>query len=380
MSFAEQQIARLKAGVFQRASPPNRSATSVGMNVAGAWAPMLDAALANPVGGALPAARRIVVVISDRTRDEPRAEFLAAIERRFPLAELFVLIASGTHGPDPGALPREFAHLSARAHDARDLGLLVSLGETSRGTLVRLARELVDADLVLCTGRIRPHYFAGYSGGVKGVFPGLAFREDILKNHLLKAEPGARLGSLDGNPCRADMEQAALALGGRLRVLNVLSDVDGRPVEAICGHPVEAHRALCAQARAVFRVCVTPARVLVLADQQPLTSSLYQASKMLAVAELGVLPGGTVILVAECSEGTGPLDRVNSGIFELGLRPRLPQGVDVRLVSELPESLVTQTYAGFASSLESELERLGVTQAEPASLVWRAGECVPERA
>ncbi|MGE0326305.1 MAG: lactate racemase domain-containing protein [Polyangiaceae bacterium] len=381
LSFAEQQIGRLKEGVFRRASPPNLSAGAVErINAAVDWAPLLAAALANPVGEPFPDARRIVVVISDRTRDEPRAEFLAAIERRFPRAELCVLIASGTHGPDPGALPREFAHLSARAHDASELGMLVRLGQTQRGTPVRVARELADADLVFCTGRIRPHYFAGYSGGVKGVFPGLAFREDILKNHLLKAEPGARLGSLDENPCRADMEQAALLLGARLCVLNVLADVDGRPVSAVAGHPVDAHRALCAEARAVFGVPLEPARVLVLADQPPLTCSLYQASKMLAVAELGVLPGGTVILVAECNEGTGPLERVNSGIFELGLRPRLPTGVDVRLVSELPESVVTQTYAAFAPSLESEFARLQVTESEPASLVWRAGECVPERA
>lgn len=343
-----------------------------------AWAPLLEQALAAPLEGALPDARRIVVVISDSTRDEPRAEFLRAVERRFPVAELRVLIASGTHTPDVGALPPEFAHLAARAHDSTDASMLRSFGVTRRGTRVRLARELGEADLVLCTGRIRPHYFAGYSAGVKGVFPGCAFREDILANHLLKAEPGARLGILSGNPCREDMEEAALMLGDRLRVLNVLADVEGRPIAAVCGHPLRAHRALAARAREVFGVKLTRARVLVVADRPPLSESLYQASKMLAVAELGVLPRGTVVLVADCARGTGPLLRVNQGIFELGLRPRLPEGVQVRLVSRLSEGEVKRTYAGFAPNLAAELARLHVDRHEPASLVWRAGECVPE--
>lgn len=373
-SFAELQIAGLPGETFRRVSPPTQAGEPR------PWAPLLEAALEAPIGGPLPNPSRIVVVISDRSREEPRAELLAAIERRFPRAELLVVIASGTHEPDPGALPEAFERLPSRAHDARDLGAMTLLGETRRGTPVRLARELVEAELVLCTGRIRPHYFAGYSGGVKGVFPGCAFREDILKNHLLKAEPGARLGVLEENPCRADMEEAALLLGERLRVLNVLADVDGRPVAAACGHPVLAHRVLAARAQELFRVSLRPSRVLVVADRPPLSQSLYQASKMLAVAELGVLPYGTVILVADCAQGTGPLDRVNSGIFELGLKPRLPEGVDVRLVSELSEVVIQRTYAGFAASLAAEFERLAVTSADPATVVWRAGECVPELA
>lgn len=62
---------------------------------------------------------------------------------------------------------------------------------------------------MITTGRIRPHYFAGFSGGAKGIFPGCGHAVDIRQNHLLKADPSARLGRLDDNRCRLDIEDAA---------------------------------------------------------------------------------------------------------------------------------------------------------------------------
>jgi nickel-dependent lactate racemase len=242
---------------------------------------------------------------------------------------------------------------------------------------VRIQRAIAEADLVVSTGRIRPHYFAGWSGGVKSVFPGCAHADDALENHRLKSLPNARLGHTDDNPCRLDMEEAALFVPGKLHVLNVVSDVEGTSVAAIAGHPVLAHRALVEQARPLFEVKAPRTALVVVADRPPVTSSLYQASKLVPPAGELLIPGGSVIVVAECNEGTGPLDRVNHGIYEIGLKPQLPVEHRVVLVSELPETVVEQTYATHAPSLRaalaSERKRLGV---ERAVCLWRAGECV----
>lgn len=346
---------------------------------ASSWSPLLSAALDAPVASpSLESLQgRVVIVISDATRDEPREAFLDALLPRLGAQRVTLLVASGTHQPRPMALAEKFRAVPMRVHDARDESQLCLLGVTSRGTPIRLARELIEADHVISTGRLRPHYFAGFSGGVKGVFPGCAGHAEILRNHMLKAEADARLGSVERNPCRADMEEAAGVLGPRLLILNALADVEGAPVAAAFGDPIAAHRRLAARAQALFGVPLKPRRVLVLADQPPLSSSLYQASKMLAVAEHAVLPGGIIIMLAECDAGTGPLERVNQGIFELGLRPRLPRGVRVRLVSTLDAAEVQRTYAGPARSLGSELSAAGVSETDPALLVWRAGECIP---
>jgi len=242
-----------------------------------------------------------------------------------------------------------------------------------------LLRELVDADLVVCTGRLRPHYFAGWSGGLKSVFPGCAAAQDALANHRLKADSSARLGRVEGNVCRQDMEEAALLLPTPVFLLNVLCDVDGTPVDASAGDPVAAHRALAPAARERFVVRAPRAPVVVVADRPPVSSSLYQASKLLPPAGAILEDGGVVIVVADCSLGTGPLARVNEGIYELGVRPQLPARHRVVLVSELPDETARTTYAepapGLGAAIEDAFLRTG---SERAVVLWRAGEMVCE--
>ena len=93
-------------------------------------------------------------------------------------------IATGTHGParlDMLELPRSSAITSGSVvnHDGHRGIDLVDLGVTTRGTRVRVHRCLVEADLIIATGCIRPHYFAGFGAGVKALFPGLGFATDI---------------------------------------------------------------------------------------------------------------------------------------------------------------------------------------------------------
>jgi nickel-dependent lactate racemase len=240
-----------------------------------------------------------------------------------------------------------------------------------------LLRELVEADMVVLLGRVRPHYFAGFSGGVKALFPGCAYAEDVLENHRLKADPSARLGQTATNRCRLDMEAAAALAGPKLHLLNVLCDCEGTPVAAAAGHPVSAHRALAAEAQAVFAVQAPRSSIVIVADRPPVTRSLYQASKLLPAAAPLLEPGGTAILVAECDLGIGPIERVNEGIYRLGIAPLLPARHRVVLVSELSPAVVRESYAEPASDLASALAEAQASHpAARAVVVWRAGECI----
>ena len=83
-----------------------------------------------------------------------------------------------------------------------------SLGRTSRGTPVLVHRPVAEADVRVCLGGIEYHYFAGFSGGVKALVPGVCAVETIRHNHSMMVEPGATIGQLDGNPVREDIEEA----------------------------------------------------------------------------------------------------------------------------------------------------------------------------
>lgn len=372
-SFGERALAALPPGAVSLYTPaPVRRAQSA--------LELCRAALREPVDG-LPleslaaAARRIVVIVSDATREEPRAEMLTALRESLAWQRVTLVVASGTHQASDAVIPAEFRRCPVVVFGADTE--CVELGVTLRGTPVALARVLVEADLVVATGRLRPHYFAGYSAGAKSVFPGCARPSGVLVNHLLKAEPSARLGRVEDNVCRLDMEEAAGFLPPPLFVLNVLADVDGNPVAAAAGSARGAHRALVPRARELFEVQAPRSSVVVVSDRPPVSESLYQASKLLPPAGALLEPGGVVILCADLRHGIGPLERVNRGIYELGVRPQLPPGHAVWVVSERTAEELHPTYAEPRPSLGAALAeaKSRFPGAEPVAL-WRAGEMV----
>lgn len=328
----------------------------------------LDAALAHP-WGARPLAQvatarsYVVVIVSDASREEPRAALFAAVRRALaavPDDHLTLAVANGTHGParlERLGLPEEVLRRHRVVnHDARDEGSMVEMGRTSRGTRVRVNRCVAEADLVVTTGRVKPHYFAGYGGGAKGIFPGLAHEADARRNHELKADPASALGEADGNPCREDLEEAVRRLGRDTYMLNVV-EVGGAVLGAVAGDVVYAHREGVRMARPFCEVEAEPADAVVVSAPLPVSASLYQASKLLPPAGLLLREGGTVVVAAECPEGTGPLDVVNEKIFALGVRRYLPTRHAPFLVSGMSEAVVSHTYATFAPSVEWALAR-----------------------
>lgn len=320
---------------------------------------LLDEALDAPIGRARLDAlairgSRVTVIVSDATRVEPRAAFLAALRRRLPAVRWTIAIATGTHGPADLAalgLPEDLVR-DARIvnHDGHREDALVSLGATSRGTPVRVHGCLVESDLVIATGCIRPHYFAGFGAGVKAIFPGLGAASAVRINHRLKTAPGSRAGVVDDNPCRADLEEAVTLLPTTTFLLNGVCAADGEVHAAVAGDPLLAFRAGAAIARAWFTVEVPRADLVIASDALPVTASVYQAAKIAAAAAPVVAPNGRLVVVAECAEGIGPLEVVNEAILGIGVLPRLAEGVSVHLVSGLAPSEVARTLLRHASS------------------------------
>jgi hypothetical protein len=105
-------------------------------------------------------------------------------------------------------------------------------------------------------------------------------------------------------------------------------------------------------ARPWFTVPGRTAPTVIAADALPVTASLYQASKIAAAVAPLVEAGGVIVLVAECAEGIGPVDVVNQAIYEIGVKPRLPPGARIALVSALDRETVARSYAAWAARPE----------------------------
>ncbi len=308
---------------------------------------LLDDAL--DAAPALPAAARVTVIVSDATRHEPRGAFLRAICARLPReTRLTIAIATGTHGPATAAFAAELGATCERDativnHDGHSERDLVALGTTSRGTPTIVHRCVVDADLVIATGVIRPHYFAGFGAGAKAIFPGLGQATAIRINHAKKSEPHARAGVLDGNPCREDLEEAVRLLPTPTFLVNGVAGPDHAIHAVVAGELSDAFRRGCALARPWFTVSARPASLVIASDSLPVTATLYQAAKIAAAAAPLVETNGTLVVAAECADGVGPLAIVNEAIFRIGVLPRLATGVSLQLASSLPASVVRQT-------------------------------------
>ncbi|MBA3787649.1 MAG: DUF2088 domain-containing protein [Actinobacteria bacterium] len=331
-------------------------------------ATLLDEALRAPLGRPplaqlVSAGARVTVIVSDATRREPRAAFLRALRRELPAVQWTIAIATGTHGPADLAalaLPAELVR-EARIvnHDGHRPDELVGLGTTSRGTPVRVHRCVVETDLVIATGCIRPHYFAGFGAGVKAIFPGLGEAAAIRINHRLKTELRARAGIVDDNPCRLDLEEAVALVPAPTFLLDGVCAPDGEIHAAVAGDPVLAFRHGADRARPWFAVRGPRASVVIASDTLPVTRSLYQAAKIASAVAPLVEPGGALVMVAECADGVEPLGTVNEAIFRIGVLPRLANGVTIYLVSGLPAAIVERTLVTPAASVAAVLAAHG---------------------
>jgi nickel-dependent lactate racemase len=298
-------------------------------------------ALAAPTG-APPLARlargkgSACILICDITRPVPNGLFLSLLIRTLldagvPRGGITVLVATGLHRPNEGAELAELVGdpwvldtVTVANHDARANEDHVLLGRTpGRGTVVRLDRRLVEAELRIATGLVEPHFMAGWSGGRKVIAPGVAHAETITTFHnaAFMAHPRAANCVLEGNPLHEEQLAIVGMLGGAL-ALNVVIDERRRPAFVNFGEVVASHLEAVAFARRYARVPVGRRfhTVVTSAAGYPLDKTYYQTVKGM-VGPLEILePGGDLIVVSACSEGMGSKHYVEAQrrLVELG--------------------------------------------------------------
>jgi nickel-dependent lactate racemase len=337
-------------------------------------AKLLSEALAYPVGTPplrelAQVGQKIVIVTSDLTRPCPSERLLPFVldeleAANVSMAEVMIVIALGLHRAmteeelQAAVGPDVYRRVRVINHDPDDI---VRLGTTTAGTQVEFFRPVVDADFRICLGNLELHYFAGYSGGAKAIFPGCASDAAVRANHAMMVRSEASSGRLGGNPLRDDIEEAVAMLGVDF-MLNVVMGDNHRIVGAYAGELTAAHRQGCKLVALRSQVSIPRLAdiVLVSTGGYPKDINLYQAHKALENAVRAVRPGGIVILAAECIEGLGNrtfeswvkdagspdelLARLERGFVLGGHKAaaiaKILKHADVHLVSELPDELV----------------------------------------
>lgn len=311
-------------------------------------------------------------------------EVLNLIEPGVRASQIHILVATGgSQMKNFAALQlsdRLFQHYEFSLHRPEDEESLIDLGSTTLGTGVTVNREVASCDRLIVLGEIRPHHSAGYTGGAQAVFPGAGGRDSIRHNQSLAGHPTARLGQVDGNIVRMDMEEVLEFLPSAF-LLNVVLCGDGRLHAAAAGDPIAAHREGAGYAHDVFSIPVDRQADVVIASDGPLRSaSVASLLPGLAPAAWLLRKNGCIILVAPCAQGLGDVETVNRVLFEWSLSNYLPDGAKVFLVSSLPAETVRQTFLIPQPSIEAAyktaLGRVGRTP-DVLAVPDRAGDLVP---
>ena len=230
-----------------------------------------------------------------------------------------VFLATGTHehhgvSDVVDLLGEEVAsRVRCRAHDCFAESELSEVGRTTFGTPVLINRRVLEADVKILTGRIMPHYFAGFSGGRKALIPGVAGFQTIVANHRLTLgpergiHPNVKPCLLSGNPVHLDMLEGTRMVRPDF-TLNTLLDTEHRMIAAVAGDFEAAHEEGCRQAARLFRLTVTePVDVLITsAGGHPYDYNFMQALKAVFNVQDVVRPGGVILWIAECTRGIHP--------------------------------------------------------------------------
>ncbi|MDW7712109.1 MAG: nickel-dependent lactate racemase [Deferrisomatales bacterium] len=263
--------------------------------------------------------RTACILVCDITRPVPNASLLPPVLAELGAAgvgrdQITVLIATGLHRAAPEEEKRSivgdeaYSEVRVENHHAEDDASHVRLGMSSGGIPALLDRRFVEAEVRIVTGLVEPHFMAGYSGGRKVVVPGVAHRDTILPLHAppLMEHPRATSCVLDDNPLHREQLEIAGMVGPVFGV-NVVLDEERRGVFVSAGALVESHLQAVEVARRISEVRVGRKfhTILTSAGGFPLDKTYYQTIKGM-VTPLGILePGGTVVVVSECSEGVG---------------------------------------------------------------------------
>jgi nickel-dependent lactate racemase len=294
------------------------------------------ASLAAPVGGrrlrdlaadakrsAGARAPRVVIAVTDLTRACPDDELVPPLLEELNAggiadADVLIMVGVGLHRPTTDAEKIEklgediVRRVRVTDSNGTDPSMWADLGTIPPYGVPGFTQKLVkDADLVLATGIVEPHQYAGYSGGRKTVAIGCCGEPVITATHGMRflEDPGVRLGRIDGNPFHETVREIAKR-AGLVFCINVVADDRERVVAVASGEPDAVLAELVAKAAAIYtRPIYKQYDIAIAGVGAPKDVNLYQASRAATYLRFAPTPvvreGGSIIVPAKLDEGAG---------------------------------------------------------------------------
>ena len=254
------------------------------------------------------------IVVSDKTRPVPyqgpngllRPIIQTLLTAGVAVRDICILIACGTHR---AMSDNEICQMIGKDmfcsgvrivnHDCKNEAELITVGTTARGTVAKINRHYMQADIKILTGLVESHFMAGASGGRKSICPGIFGEEGTFVFHgpELMAHPNARDLVLDGNPVH-DESLSVAKLAGADFILNVTLNSRFEITGIFCGDLELAHKAAVEYLKSYVGIPIDEPYDFVITHGGFVAQNHYQAAKAAVAAISAVKPDGVLLQVA----------------------------------------------------------------------------------
>lgn len=336
---------------------------------------------------------QVCIVVSDATRPLPSQIILKAIiselnEYGITDNKILILIATGLHRSSYEEeidrilgynIKKRVKYVDHNAYNKVDLEFI---GKTENGIPIYINKLYFDSELKILIGYVEPHFFFGFSGGSKSILPGIAGKNTIQANHSARKidSPFARFGIYKNNPMAKESTEIANLVGVDF-IINVCINEKHEISYVAAGNLEEVHKELVNyQLETTFEEIYELYDIVVCGNGgYPLDLNLYQAVKSMAIAEIAVKEGGTIISVNECIDGIGkghekfeellfsnksPRELYNKILhneivipdqWEIQILARIMMKAEIYIVSSLKEAELGNIGLKYANSVEDAI-------------------------
>jgi len=175
-----------------------------------------------------------------------------------------------------------------------------------------MRKDLLEATSILTMGPICHHYFAGYGGGRKLIFPGCGEREAIYHNHSLFLDRikgnltvQCQPGNMQQNPLADDLFEMQSHLPAHLAIHGI-QDSKGTICDFIIGADKQSYLDACNYHASCYEVdTLLYDTVIASCGGSPKDINFVQAHKAIHNSARFVRDQGRLIVFAECRDGIG---------------------------------------------------------------------------
>lgn len=317
---------------------------------------------------------RILVIINDAFRGTPSYLILDKILPELEQNnQVKIIIATGLHERPS---EEEFKNLIGKHYerhsnsvywsDSKDFDSFQQAARWYDGGDIYLHKLFFWAEWVIVIGSVEPHYFAGFTGGIKSIMPGLAYYKTIEHNHQKAIDPNAQPGETFGNPVWEELwETTRLIDTEKVFSYQIVQDSRREIIGLFSGSLEDSyHKAVEFSGKIYIKTIENRCDLLIAEHSPPLDRNLYQLQKSFENTKDGVKDGGGLMIFSACDEGIGtqafydlaakyphsnllldrPIEGYNLGIHKLYRTALLTNRVNLYLISNLPEDTVRRVY------------------------------------